>query len=124
MMSTNHTAKLLIVVPDEKPHDWVALFQFPHHLARLLCDPGVVRMGSATCKMHPSTPDFDNRQNKDRLQKHGFDCEEVARQQLIFLMSHQMTPTGRGIALRNRWNTVATQNVAHRFVADVVAQFE
>ena len=94
--------EFLVVIPDKKPNGWVTLLEFPHHLARLLSDPGVVRTSGTTGKMYPVAPNFNKHQHVDRLQKQGFDGEKIAGQELVLIMGHQMMPTGRGIALRNR----------------------
>ncbi len=34
-----------------------------------------------------------------------------------------MTPAGRGVTFRGRWDTVATQNISHRFIVNLIPEF-
>jgi hypothetical protein len=86
-------AELLVVVADQKVDGWFAPADLPHHLACLLGDPGVVRMGGAARKVDLSAADFDEHQHIDSLQKQGVDGEIIAGQQLILVVRHQVPPT-------------------------------
>lgn len=51
-------------------------------------------MGGAASEMDPTRANFDKDEHVERVEKQGFDGEKVARQQLVFVMCHQVTPTG------------------------------
>jgi len=50
-----------------------------------------------------------------RLKPDGFDGEEIASQNLIFIVSHQLTPADGTIANRGRLDSVAVENIREYF---------
>ena len=57
--------------------------------------------------MNTLTADLDEHEPIDRLQKQRFHGVKIARQQLVLVMGHQMTPTRRRLAGWRRRDVVA-----------------
>ncbi len=112
-----------IVVMDEKVDGWIAPFEFPDHVPRLLFHPSSVGMRRAAREVNPTAAHFDKKQHINGLQEQGFDGEKVAGEYLVLVMGHQVTPTGRATSFRGRENTMAFQDVGNRFSAYFVAEF-
>src|SRR5918996_91143 len=55
-------------------------------------------------------------------QRPYFGTEEVSRPQDIHMTANECLPRGRLLALRSRWERATFEDVAHRLVADLVAQ--
>ena len=100
----------------------VSLIKIPCKLASLLCNPGFMRIRGTTGEMNTSGPKFDEEEHIDRLQKQRFDREEIAGQDLVFVVSHQVTPTRGTSTLWRRRNVVPSQDVGDSFVTDSVAK--
>lgn len=69
-------AELLIVVADQKVDGGLALIQGPHHLARLLSDPGIIGMGRAAREVDPTRANFDENEHVQCLEKWSLDGEK------------------------------------------------
>ena len=72
--------ELLIVIADHKPERRVASLEFPDQLARLLSDPGRVRIRCTAGEVNAPRTQLKEEENVDRLQEEGLDGEEIAGQ--------------------------------------------
>ena len=79
-------------------------------------------MLSTASKINSTRTYFDKEQNVDRLKKERINGEEITRQDLLFVVLHEMSPTHGAFALRYRRNTVSRQDIANRLVTDNVSQ--
>ena len=107
---------------DEKRDDRVASLKFPDHLPGLLHDPGLIGISRAAREVHPPTTHFNEKQHVDRLQEQGLHGE-IAGEQLIFVMRHQVAPTRRATPLRSRQNDMPFQDIGNRLTTQLMTKF-
>ena len=108
---------------DQKSHRGLALFQLPGHLSGLLSDPGFSGMFSATGKIHLSRTQVNEKQHIKSFQEQRSNREEIASQDLAFVMCHQMPPTGRTATLWRWWDTMTIQDIGDSILIDLNPQF-
>ena len=116
-LGLKHGAKvsreLAIVVVDQEPFVGSLFLECPHHLPGLLGNPPSVRMGRHARKRDASRAQFDEEENIQGLQPQCLHGEEVAGQQLLPVMTHQLPPADGAVAHRRWQNVVAVENVAN-----------
>ena len=106
--------ELAIMVMDQEVEGFFSVIEFPHHLSGLLGNPGFVWIGSDACKMHLARTQFDEEKHVKGLQSDGFDGEEVASQDLLFIMVDQGTPTNRAAADQGWLDIVTVEDIPNR----------
>ncbi len=79
---------------DQEVNGRLAFFKLPDHLSGLLANPGPVRMRGAARHINSSRAEFDKEQHIHRLQEKRVDRKDISRKALIFVMLHQLPPTG------------------------------
>src|SRR3712207_5721390 len=93
-------------------------------MTSLLCHPRTRRVRSTTCHVDPSAAYLDEKYDIQRLQPCGFDGEEIAGNDLIFIMREKCAPTAPSpTSFRSRRNTRAFKLIADRRASNVVPQF-
>jgi hypothetical protein len=73
--------------------------------------------------MNSSGPELNEEQNVHRFLKKRFDREKVTRQNLVFVVCHQVTPTRGTSTVWCWWNVVTPQDIGDCLVTDGVAEF-
>ena len=74
--------------------------------------------------MDPARTQFNEEERINDLKPDSLDCEKIARQDLFFVMGHQMTPAYRSIA-NNRWlDPVMVKNISNGWLWNLEAQFD
>ena len=96
--SIKRVRELALPIVNEQPRAWLTVFQIPHKLSGLLCYPTAVRIRRAPGKMDTPASQLDEEEHIDSLQEDRLYSEEIAPsglpQDLIFVVLHQVTPTG------------------------------
>lgn len=80
-------------------------------------------MRGAASKVNATAAQLDEEEHIQRLQEERLNGEKIASQNLVFIMAHQMAPARGATAFGRWWNTVPSEDVANRFVADCITQF-
>jgi hypothetical protein len=91
-------AELGVAVVDEEP-ERLLLTELHDEVARLLGDPGSVRVRRASDVLDPPRRERDEEQDVDPLQERCLDGEEIAGEHARRLRSQERAP-GRGASLR------------------------
>ena len=86
-------AERAVIVMDQEPQGLFSVGKFPNQLPGLLRNPDLIGVGGDTSKMDAARPQFNEEKHVYGLKKDSFHCEEITRQDLLFLVGHQMTPT-------------------------------
>jgi len=73
------------------------LLENPTKLPRLLRDPGRCRVRGTPGKMHAARSKFKKKEDVECLQPHRFDRKEVARQDLVFVVTQEGAPGATGL---------------------------
>jgi hypothetical protein len=63
--------------------------------------------------MNVPRTELDEKQHIDGLKPDGFHSEEIACQDLLFVMIHQLSPTDGSIANRYRENAITAKNITN-----------
>jgi hypothetical protein len=72
----------------------------------------------------PSCAHLDEEEHVDRLQEECLDGKEIAGEELVLEVCHEMTPTGRTASLRGRGNAMPFQDDGDHLFTEVMAYFE
>jgi len=91
------TGELAIIVVDQETEGGFSGIKLPNQLSGLLGDPDIIGVVRNAGEMHSAGAEFDEEEHIEGLQADGFEGEEVAGQDLIFVMAHEVTP-GDGAA--------------------------
>ena len=83
-----------VPIVNEKAQTWLTVFQIPRKLSGLLRYPAPRRIRRAAGKMDTPASQLDEEEPIDGLQEDRLDDEAVTSQDLIFVVPHQVTPTG------------------------------
>jgi hypothetical protein len=75
-------------------------------------------------QVDPSGADFDVEQHVQCLQSEGFHGEEIAGQELLLVVGHQLSPTEGAIAYRSGYDAVPIKDIANSGLGDLVPQLE
>ena len=62
--------------------------------------------------MNASRAQFDEEKNIDRFEPDGFHRKEIAGQDLILVMVHQVSPTNGSVANRRWFDPVSIENIS------------
>lgn len=114
--------ELRIVVVDQELNERYVSLEVPDDLACLLVHPGRVGMLGTTCNVDATAAHFDQEEHVQRLQKERLHRGEIAGQDLVFVMAHQMTPTWRAASFGSARNAVSSQNGTDGLIAEFNAQ--
>jgi len=98
--------------------------KFPNQLPGLLRNPDLIGVGSDTSKMDVARPQFNEEKHVFGLKKDSFHSEEITRQDLFFVVGHQMTPTNGSIPNRRWLDTITVEHISNRCQGDLKAQLE
>src|SRR5262249_38634576 len=71
----------------------------------------------------PRVAKLDEEKHMERTEKESFRREEIAGQNLIFVVGHEMAPAGRAASFRSARNAVSSQNGTDGLIAECNAQF-
>jgi len=82
-------------------------------LPGLLSNPGLIGIACHTSKMNASRTQFNEEEYINGLKPDGIYGEKIARQDLFFVVGHQMTPSDRAIANRYWLNSMPAENITH-----------
>lgn len=74
--------------------------------------------------MDAARPQFNEEKHVYGLKKDSFHCEEITRQNLFFVVGHEMTPTNGSIPNRRWLNTASIEHIAHCCQRGLEAQLE
>src|SRR3712207_3495175 len=80
-----------------------SVLNVPAELARLLGYPRCRWASRAASKMGPSTPEFNEEHDVERLQPGGLDGEEVTDEDLILVMPQEAAPGAATLRSFRRW---------------------
>ena len=80
-------------------------------------------MLGAACEVDTTAAQLNKEEHIERLQKERFDCEKIARQNLIFVMGHELVPAWRTAPFGSMRDAVSSQDIGDGFVAKLDAQF-
>jgi hypothetical protein len=79
----------------------------------LLSNPGLIGVACNTSKMNASRTQFNKEEHIDSLKPDGIYGEKIARQDLFFVVCHQMTPANGAVANRHWLNSMPVENITH-----------
>lgn len=79
-------------------------------------------MVCTTSKMNAACAKFNKEKDVNGLQEECLDCEEIASQQLWFLMCHRLLPTWRGLPMRKRWDAISFEDIRNSLVTDMITE--
>ena len=113
-----------VIVMDQEPQGLFSVGKFPNQLPGLLRNLDLIGVGGDTSKMDAARPQFNEEKHVDGLKKDSFHCEEITRQDLFFVVGHQMTPTNGSIADRRWLDTITIKHISNRCQGDLEAQLE
>lgn len=82
---------LLVIIPDQAAKVSSGLLKLPHKLSSLLRHPQAIWMLSDHSQMNSLAAQLDKEQHANPLYKDCFASEEIASQQLVFVMIHHTT---------------------------------
>ena len=111
-----------ITIMDQKTHRHVAFLKIPDDLPGLLNNPGTIWMGGAAGEVDATSADLNEEQHIGCLEEQRFNREEVARQNLVSVVIHQVTPTGGTFPIWRGKNVVPLQDVGNRLFAYAVSE--
>ena len=86
--------QLAVPIVNEKAQTWLTVFHLPHKLSGLLRYPAAIQIRRAPSEMDTPASQLDEEEHIDGLQEDRLYGEEVTGQDLIFVVPHQVTPTG------------------------------
>jgi len=109
---------------DQEPQWLFSVGKFPNQLPGLLRNPDLIGVGGDTSKMDAARPQFNEEKHVYGLKKDSFHCEEITRQDLFFVVGHEMTPTNGSIPNRHWLNTASIEHIAYCCQGDLEAQLE
>jgi hypothetical protein len=75
-------------------------------------------------RMHPTRSQFDEEQNIQPLQPKRIHCEEIAGQDLLLIMCHEMPPTLGPTACCRRLNGVTFEYIPYGRLGHRIVQFK
>jgi hypothetical protein len=108
---------------DEKHFFSIIFFQLPNQLARLLCNPGYVRICSVSGTINFASSQFDEEQDIDGLMPDRLNREEITSKDLIFVMPQEATPRACR-PLRYRRDSMSLEGISNRWNTKPVTDFE
>lgn len=117
-------AKRAVIVMDQEPQWLFSVGKLPNQLPGLLRNPDLIRVGGDTSKMDTARPQFNEEKHVSGLKKDSFHCEEITRQDLFFVVGHELTPTNGSISNRRWLNTTSIEHIAYCCQGDPDAQLE
>ncbi len=120
--------KLAIPVVDQEAHRQPAILDLPTQLAchalRVPGHPSTRRVCGTTSEVDTSAPQFDKEEDVDGFQPHRFDGEEVTRDDVIFVVCEEGTPSTAVLrTLRCGRHVLALQDIANRRAPNRVPEF-
>jgi hypothetical protein len=77
---------------DQKADGRLPVFQAPHDLSGLLGHPTGIWLSRTPGKVDLSAAQFDEKEHVQRLQKYRVKGEEIAGQEVILVVAHQLSP--------------------------------
>jgi hypothetical protein len=98
--------KLGIPVVGQEMDGRFAFVQSPNRLASLLCHSGTIGMTGASRQTDAPRVQLDKKEDVHRLQAERLSREEIARQDLVFVVGHELVPADRSAALRCRADAI------------------
>ena len=117
-------AERAIIIMDQEAQGLFSLRKFPNQLPGLLSNPDLIGIGGDTGKMNATRSQFDEEEHIECLKKGCFYCEKITRQDLFFVVGHEMTPSNGPISDRCRENTITTEYISNRCQGNCEAQLE
>lgn len=125
-------AKRAVIVMDQEAQGLFSVGKFPNQLPGLLRNPDLIGVGGDTSKMDTARAQFNEEKHVHGLKKDSFHCEKVTRQDLFFVVGHQMTPTNGSIPNRRWLDTIpdeagealTVKHISNRCQGDLEAQLE
>ena len=117
---------------DQESQGFFSIRKSPNQLPGLLSNPELIRVGGDACKMNLTRTQFDEEEHIESLQQDGFHSEEVAGQDLIFVVCHQMAPTNGAITNRSGLDAIpdeagealAVENIANGWLRNLETQLD
>ena len=117
---------------DQEAQGLFSVGKFPNQLPGLLRNPDLIGVGGDTSKMDAARAQFNEEKHVHGLKKDSFHCEKVTRQDLFFVVGHQMTPTNGSIPNRRWLDTIpdeagealTVKHISNRCQGDLEAQLE
>jgi hypothetical protein len=103
--------ELGIIVMDQEVEGSIYVTEFPYQLSGLLGNPGFVWISRGTGEINLARTPFNEEKHIKSLQLDSFDGEEIAGQDLIFVMVDQRTPTNGAAADQGWLYTVAFEYI-------------
>jgi hypothetical protein len=117
-------AKRAVIVMDQEPQWLFSVGKFPNQLPSLLRNPDLIGVVGDTSKMDTARTQFNEEKHVYGLKKDSFHCEEITRQDLFFVVGHEMTPTNGSIPNRRWLNTTSIKHIAYCCQGDLETQLE
>src|SRR5260221_1981136 len=112
-----------VSVVDQEMDGRLALLQLPNRLASLLRYSGCIGMVGAAREIDAACVQLDKEQHVHRMQEERVHGEEIAGQNLLPIVGHQMPPADRALALWRWKDAVPFQDIGNRLLTDGIAQF-
>ncbi len=88
-----------------------------------MCEPLTIGVCCDASEMHASGCQFDEEEHVERLQTNGLDGEEIAGEELLFVVAHELAPTDGAETHRCGQDVMSFEDIADGALADVEAQF-
>src|SRR5258708_37571629 len=80
-------------------------------------------MLGAACEVDTTAAQLNKEEHIERLQKERFDGEKIARQNLIFVMGHELAPAWGTAPFGSVRDAMSSQDIGDGFVAKLDVQF-
>jgi len=103
-----------VIVANQESNRSFLFIESPYQLSGLLSHPEPIRVYSDASQMDPARGQFDEKEHIQGFQPDRFHCEEVASQDLSFVVRHQAAPTDGSAANWRRYDAVAFEHIADR----------
>ena len=117
-------AERAIVIMDQEPKRCISIGKFPDQLPGLLSNPELIGIGDDSGKVNTARAQFDEEEHVDGLKQDSFHGEEITRQDLLFVVIHQMSPAKRAMANRSWLDAVTVENVANGWLGNLEIQLD